>query len=206
MHIARGGKLEGKLSIHCCNQPHWISAVWNFIGEEELKRRRNLGIFHYSNIRGITQDKVMSIGLTGSSVEKGNTRDNTRGNFVRGSIDGRTIDRGSTRGSVDIEEAIERQRRQNTRGNIDRGNTRGNNIDKGSVKGNISDWSEGNFTTIIVSLIAKMAQRSARERSEEELVEDNFSTTQQLALCLDSHSSTLTFTLDTLAQHCTLIN
>jgi hypothetical protein len=37
-------------------------------------------------------------------------------------------------------------------------------------------------------------------------VEDNFSTTQQLALCLDSHSSTLTFTLYTLAQHHTLIN
>jgi hypothetical protein len=51
-----------------------------------------------------------------------------------------------------------------------------------------------------------MAQRPARERLEDELVEDNFSTTQQLALCLDSHSSTLTFTLDTLAQHRTLIN
>ena len=37
-------------------------------------------------------------------------------------------------------------------------------------------------------------------------MEDNFSTTQQLALRLDSHSSTLTFTLDTAAQHHTLIN
>jgi hypothetical protein len=37
-------------------------------------------------------------------------------------------------------------------------------------------------------------------------VDNKFSTTQQLALRLDSHSSTLTFTLDTLAQHYTLIN
>jgi hypothetical protein len=51
-----------------------------------------------------------------------------------------------------------------------------------------------------------MAQRPTRERLEDKLVEDNFSTTQQLALRLDSHSSTLTFTLDTLAQHHTLIN
>jgi len=46
----------------------------------------------------------------------------------------------------------------------------------------------------------------ARERPKDELVEDNFSTTQHLTLHLDSHSSTLTFTLDTLAQHHTLIN
>jgi hypothetical protein len=51
-----------------------------------------------------------------------------------------------------------------------------------------------------------MAHRIARERLEDELVDDRFSTTQQLALCLNSHSSTLTFTLDTLAQHRTLIN
>jgi hypothetical protein len=37
-------------------------------------------------------------------------------------------------------------------------------------------------------------------------VDDNFTTTQQLSLCLDSHSSTLSFTLDTLAQHRTLIS
>jgi hypothetical protein len=57
----------------------------------------------------------------------------------------------------------------------------------------------------IVILVANMAQRPARERSKDELVEDNFSTTQQLALRMDSHSSTLTFTLDTPAQHHTLI-
>jgi hypothetical protein len=149
----------------------------------------------------------MSIDLTGSSVEKGSTRDNTRGNFVRGNIDRHTIDRGNTRGSVDRGNSDRGSvDRGNTRGNIDRGSTRGNNIDKGRVKGNISDWSGGNFITITVSLIAKMAHHSAHERSEEELVEDNFSTTQQLTLCLDSHSSTLTFTLDTLAQHHTLIN
>jgi hypothetical protein len=51
-----------------------------------------------------------------------------------------------------------------------------------------------------------MAQRPGHERLEEELVEDNFSTTQQLALRLDSHSSTLNFTLETLAQHRSLIN
>jgi hypothetical protein len=38
------------------------------------------------------------------------------------------------------------------------------------------------------------------------MVDDNFSTTQQLTLYIESHSSTLTFTMDTLAQHCTLIN
>jgi hypothetical protein len=51
-----------------------------------------------------------------------------------------------------------------------------------------------------------MAQRPARERSEHELVDDNFSTTYQLGLRMNSHSSTLTFTLDTLAQRHTLIN
>jgi hypothetical protein len=51
-----------------------------------------------------------------------------------------------------------------------------------------------------------MAQRTGHERLEEELMEDNFSTTQQLALWLDSHGSTLNFTLETLAQHRSLIN
>lgn len=51
-----------------------------------------------------------------------------------------------------------------------------------------------------------MAHHPGHERLEEELVEDNFSTTQQLALRLDSHSYTLNFTLKTLAQHHSLIN
>jgi hypothetical protein len=40
---------------------------------------------------------------------------------------------------------------------------------------------------------------------EDELVDDNFTTTHRLSLRIDSHSSTLSFTLDTLAQHMTLI-
>jgi hypothetical protein len=51
-----------------------------------------------------------------------------------------------------------------------------------------------------------MAQFSTHERQEEELVDENFSTTQQLALHINSHKSTLTFTLDTLSQYHTLIN
>jgi hypothetical protein len=51
-----------------------------------------------------------------------------------------------------------------------------------------------------------MAHRPTRERLEDELVDDNFSITQKMALRLDSHSCKLTFTLDTLAQHHTLIN
>jgi hypothetical protein len=86
-HIARRGKLEGQLPIHCYSQPQRTSTVWNFIWEGKLKRRRKLGIFHYSNIRGITNGKIVSSGLTGSITEKGNIRDcgrgNTRGSFVR---------------------------------------------------------------------------------------------------------------------------
>jgi hypothetical protein len=40
---------------------------------------------------------------------------------------------------------------------------------------------------------------------DEELVEDNFTSTHRLSLRVDSHSSTLSFTLETLAQHRTLI-
>jgi hypothetical protein len=76
--------------------------------------------------------------------------------------------------------------------------------DRGSIK---CDWSGGNLLEIsFTSLLEGMAQHPARERLEEELVDDNFTTTQQLSLCLDSHSSTLSFTLDTLAQHRTLIS
>jgi hypothetical protein len=36
-------------------------------------------------------------------------------------------------------------------------------------------------------------------------VDDNFTTTQRLSLIIESHNSTLSFTLDMLAQHQTLI-
>jgi hypothetical protein len=51
-----------------------------------------------------------------------------------------------------------------------------------------------------------MDQRPGQENQKEEMVEDNFFTTQQLALRLDSHSSTLNFTMETLSQHRSLIN
>jgi len=38
------------------------------------------------------------------------------------------------------------------------------------------------------------------------MVGDNFLTTQHLAMFLDSHSTTLNFTLETLSQHRALIN
>jgi hypothetical protein len=41
-----------------------------------------------------------------------------------------------------------------------------------------------------------MAQKQAQEKMEEELVDDNFTTTHKLSLCLNSHSSTLYFTLE----------
>ena len=41
---------------------------------------------------------------------------------------------------------------------------------------------------------------------EEEVVGDNFHTTQYLALRLDSHNATLNFTLETLSNHRALIN
>jgi hypothetical protein len=76
--------------------------------------------------------------------------------------------------------------------------------DRGSLKGS---WFGGNLQEIlIISLLEGMAQQQAREKMEEELVDDNFTTTQQLSLCLDSHGSTLSFTLETLAQHRTLIS
>lgn len=49
------------------------------------------------------------------------------------------------------------------------------------------------------------AQQQARANLEEELVDDNFTTTQRLSLIIESLSSTLSFTLETLAQHRTLI-
>jgi hypothetical protein len=88
--LARGGKLEGKLSTHHRSQPHWNSAVWNFIWEGELQCRTNLGIFHCYSTRGITHDKFVSIDNTGSNIDKGSIRDNTRGNFFRGNIDRHT--------------------------------------------------------------------------------------------------------------------
>jgi hypothetical protein len=40
---------------------------------------------------------------------------------------------------------------------------------------------------------------------EDEMVDDNFTTTHRVYLRVNSHSSNLSFTLDTLAQHMTLI-
>jgi hypothetical protein len=51
-----------------------------------------------------------------------------------------------------------------------------------------------------------MDQRPGQENQEEEMVDDNFITTQHLALRLDSHGTTLSFTMETLSQHRALIN
>jgi hypothetical protein len=49
------------------------------------------------------------------------------------------------------------------------------------------------------------APQKARELEDEELVEDNFTFSHRLSLKVDSHSSTLSFALETLAQHRALI-
>jgi hypothetical protein len=54
--------------------------------------------------------------------------------------------------------------------------------------------------------IASMEQRRGQDDREEEMVDDNFLTTQHLAMRLDAHSTTLNFTLETLSQHRALIN
>jgi hypothetical protein len=51
-----------------------------------------------------------------------------------------------------------------------------------------------------------MDQRPRQENWEEEMVDDNFITTQHLASRLDSHSTTLSFTMETMSQHRALIN
>jgi hypothetical protein len=48
-------------------------------------------------------------------------------------------------------------------------------------------------------------QQQARAHMEDKLVDDNFTTTHRLSLRVDSHSLTLSFTLDMLAQHMMLI-
>jgi hypothetical protein len=125
--LSSEGKLEGKLSTHYHIQPHQNSAYWNFIWKGELQCLSSIGVFNFSRIRGITQGKVVSTSTKGGSIDRANTRGNTRGTLTEATL----IDAPS------IEEAPE---------------------------------------------------------------------AQQLALHLGSHRSTLTFTLDTLAQHHTLIN
>jgi hypothetical protein len=48
---------------------------------------------------------------------------------------------------------------------------------------------------------ANMDQRRVQEDQEEETVGDNFLTTQHLAMHLESYSTTLNFTLETLSHH-----
>jgi hypothetical protein len=57
-----------------------------------------------------------------------------------------------------------------------------------------------------VSGIARMEQRPGQDDREEEMVDDNFITTQHLAMRLDSHNTTLSFTMETLSQHRALIS
>jgi hypothetical protein len=47
--------------------------------------------------------------------------------------------------------------------------------------------------------------QKARELEDDELMEDNFTFTHRLSLKVDSHSSTLSFALETMAQHRALI-
>jgi hypothetical protein len=170
-----------------------------------------LRIHHNFSSRGIKIDKTVRSGLTGSSTEKGNLRDyrrgRTRGSLVSGNSDRHTTIRGNSNSGEDRGSIV--------RDSVDSGSNRGSHNRRKNNESNIKfndspDQVQAHISNcrkvFIVSLVANMAQCPARERLEDELVEDNFSTTQQLELHLDSHSSTLTFTLDTLAQHCILIN
>jgi hypothetical protein len=74
--------LEDKLSTHHDNQPQWNSADWNFIWKGELQCLRSIGVFNFSRIKGITQGKVVSTSTKGGSIDRGNTRGNTRGTFT----------------------------------------------------------------------------------------------------------------------------
>lgn len=47
---------------------------------------------------------------------------------------------------------------------------------------------------------------AGRMERNEEMVDENFHTTQQLAMRLDSHSATLNFTLETLSSHRAMIS
>ena len=49
------------------------------------------------------------------------------------------------------------------------------------------------------------APQQAWVHEDEKLVEDNFTFTHQLSLKVDSHSSNLSFSLETLAEHKALI-
>jgi hypothetical protein len=115
-----------------------------------------------------------------------------------------TREGGTTQGNV---ESTNNGGRINNRGsinNVEITNNRGDINDRGRIK---SDWFGGNFLeNLSISLLEGIGQCPTRERPEEEMVHDNFTTTQQLSLCLDSHSSTLSLSLDTLAQHHMLIS
>jgi hypothetical protein len=146
--IAIRGKLDGQPdSLY--NQPQRTSTAWNFIWEGKLKCRSNLIIRHCFNIRGITIDKIVSSGLTGSSTEKGNFRDcsrgRTRGSLVIGNSDMHTIVRGSSsrgedRGSINRDSVD----RDSIRGSHNRGKTKDSNINFSAnpdrAKGNTSNW------------------------------------------------------------------
>jgi hypothetical protein len=54
--------------------------------------------------------------------------------------------------------------------------------------------------------MVRMYHRRTQEEREEEMVGDNFLTTQYLEMCLDSHNTTLKFTLETLSNHHALIS
>jgi hypothetical protein len=82
---------------------------------------------------------------------------------------------------------------------------------QGLIPGSSSGSAGAVYTKILnqftsTSGIASMDQRRVQEDREEEMVDDNFLTTQHLAMRLDSHSTTLNFTLETLSQHRALIS
>jgi hypothetical protein len=111
---------------------------------------------------------------------------------------------GTTPGNVESTNNRGRINNIGSNKNVEITNNRGDINDRGRIK---IDWSRGNFLeNLSIILLEGMGQCPTRERSEEEMVDDNFTTTQQLSLCPDSHSSTLSFSLETLAQHHTLIS
>ena len=65
----------------------------------------------------------------------------------------------------------------------------------------------GQFDLCNLSLVVahENGEHQAQANLEDKVVDDNFTTTHRLSLRIDSHNSTLSFTLDTLAQHQTLI-
>lgn len=69
----------------------------------------------------------------------------------------------------------------------------------------ISSITESNSDTQISIMAKRKAHMQTLAAEVAESMEDNFTSTQRLSIKVDSHSSTISFALDTLAQHRMLI-